>query len=189
MSKPSTLLLLALLSACAAEEPGVDPGGARADSAAAGPAAGAEPAGWTVSPAGAGPVRVGATLAELAPLLEAGVDTAAIGDRCDYPRVAGAPDSVGFMVEGRRVVRVDVFGGPTPTAEGARVGDAEERIRALYPGVRRMPHKYTDGAYLVALPGAPGDTLGRIVFETDGARVTSYRAGVFPPVEYVERCG
>ncbi len=31
--------------------------------------------------------------------------------------------------------------------------------------------------------------MNRIVFETDGQVVTTYRAGRFPPVEYVERCG
>ena len=145
-------------------------------------------AAWVVSPAGAGPVRVGMSLAELMPYLAPGADTASIGDGCDYVSVAGAPDGLGFMVEGRRLVRVEVRSGPTPTAEGARVGDSEQHILQLYPDARRMPHKYTDGHYLIALPDAPADTVSRYVFETDGSRVTTYRAGEYPPVEYVEGC-
>ena len=59
---------------------------------------------------------------------------------------------------------------------------------AAYPGARAQPHKYEDGHYLVALPGAPADTTHRIVFETAGGVVTRFRGGVAPAVEYVEGC-
>lgn len=151
-------------------------------------AAPSSPDAWVVRPSGAGPLRISMSLAELRPYLSAPADTAAISGGCGYVSVAVAPDSLVFMVEERRLVRVDVVGGPTATAEGARVGDTEERIRALYPGARTEPHQYVEGHYLIAIPGAPRDTLGRYVFETDGRRVTTYRAGVYPPVEYVEGC-
>jgi len=38
------------------------------------------------------------------------------------------------------------------------------------------------------IPGAPADTLHRIVFETDGSVVTRMHGGIFPAVEYVEGC-
>ena len=144
---------------------------------------------WSIRPDGTGTVRLGMTLAELAPHLTTPPDTGRIGDGCEYVRVTNAPDSVLFMVEAGRLVRVDVVGGRTATVEGAQVGDPESRILELYPTARRQPHKYTDGRYLIALPNAPADTLHRYVFETDGQRVTRFRAGVFPPVEYVEGCG
>jgi hypothetical protein len=50
------------------------------------------------------------------------------------------------------------------------------------------PHKYTDGPYLVQPPAAATGSAYRIVFETDGRRVTRYRAGMRPQVEYVEGC-
>jgi hypothetical protein len=144
---------------------------------------------WVVRPTGAGNVTVGMTLNELAAHMVSASDTATIDDNCDYVSVTGAPDSVLFMVEQGRLVRVDVIGGGTTTAEGAKVGDDANRIMQLYPQARRTPHKYTDGFYLTVLPGAPSDTLHRYVFELDGQRVTRYRAGTFPPVEYVEGCG
>lgn len=128
------------------------------------------------------------SFSELAPYIATPDDTANIGDDCGYVAITGAPDSTRFMVEGRRLVRIEVFRGRTPTEEGATIGDTEQRILELYPKARRMPHKYTDGNYLIAIPGAPSDTLHRYVFETDGSRVTEYRAGVYPQIEWVEGC-
>jgi hypothetical protein len=52
------------------------------------------------------------------------------------------------------------------------------------------PHKYVSGAhYLTLVPTTPADTLRRIVFETDGRRVTRYRTGLLPYVANVEGCG
>lgn len=180
------LAVVALLGACSRGEEAAEPepetrpyGGADARPA---------PAAWMVSPEGAGPVRIGMTLSELAPYLAADADTAAIEAGCAYVEVTDAPPGLGFMVEGRRLVRVEVREGTTATAEGVQLGDAEARVREVYPGLRRMPHKYTDGAYLVVVPGTAPDTLARYVFETDGRRVVQYRAGVAPAVEYVEGC-
>ena len=132
--------------------------------------------GWDVGYRSAGPVRFGVT--------------PAAGDDCHYTVPAGAPSGLRFMAESGRVVRVDVDSAGLATDRGAGVGMAEAEIRRLYPeGLRTMPHKYdTAGHYLVFTP--PGADSGfRMVFETDGHRVTTWRAGVEPAVEYVERCG
>lgn len=147
----------------------------------------APPEPWAVSAHGAGPLQIGMRIPDLMPYLAENTDTTGVGGGCRFVVVADAPDSVGFMVESGRLARIDVRGGPTPTVEGARIGDAESRIDELYPGLRRMPHKYTDGNYLVVIPVA-ADTLYRYVFETDGERVTRYRAGLYPQVEWVEGC-
>jgi hypothetical protein len=133
--------------------------------------------GWAVSPRSAGPVRFGVTPADG-------------GDDCHYTVPAGAPVGLRFMAESSRVVRVDVDSAGVATDRGARVGMTEDEIARLYPaGLRTMPHKYVSGGhYLVFTP--PGADSGfRIVWETDGRRVTTYRAGIEPAVEYVERCG
>lgn len=143
---------------------------------------------WAIDATGAGPLWIGMTLSEMEPHIVRS-EAPAEGSTCRYVSIAGAPDSVWFMVDQGRLARIDVRGGATPTREGARVGDTEAQVESLYPGVRRTPHKYEDGSYLVALPGAPADTMHRLVFETDGERVTAYRAGIFPQVEWVEGCG
>ena len=109
---------------------------------------------------------------------------------CGYLAWADGPPGVRVMVEGGRVARVDVDSGGVATALGARIGDAESRVQSLYAGrVAVTPHKYTDGHYLVVTPSAPGDSAYRLIFETAAGRVTRYRAGRRPAVEYVEGCG
>ena len=65
-------------------------------------------------------------------------------------------------------------------ATGSREGQESQTslIRSrLVPG----------GRYLT-VPSADGDPTHRVIFETNGTRVTRYRAGVRPAVEYVEGC-
>lgn len=144
---------------------------------------------WAITPEGAGRVRIGSSLEAVRPLLATMPDSAALAGECAYLPLRNAPDGMLFMFEGGMLVRIDVISGSTPTREGAAIGDTEARIRSLYPRVERSPHKYTDGAYLIDIPQLPADTLRRTVFETDGHRVTRYRAGLFPAVQYVEGCG
>ena len=60
---------------------------------------------------------------------------------------------------------------------------------ALYSGrVTVEPHKYTDGHYLVVRPSAPADSAFRLIFETDGTRVTRFRSGLQPQVAWIEGC-
>ena len=143
---------------------------------------------WVIHPRGTRDLRVGMNYSELAPFMANPQDTIRYGDGCDYVSITDAPDSVRFMVEGRRLVRIEAVGAGAQTREGAMARQSEAEILRLYPGARRQPHKYTDGSYLIVLPYAPSDTLHRYVFETDGSRVVMVRAGVYPPVEYVEGC-
>lgn len=158
----------------------------RADSAAAR----GDSARWVVTATGIGPVRFGMTVdAAGAALGETVRPKYADFESCDYVRPEAMPAGVMLMVVSDTVERVDVDSVGVATAEGARVGDSEARVLALYAGrVRVEPHHYTGpvGHYLVV--SLPGDTLHRIIFETDGKRVTEYRAGRRPAVEYVEGC-
>jgi len=134
---------------------------------------------WVVTESGAGPIRLGMTADELRPHVEG------LGELegCAYTKVPAAPGLL-VMLFGGKVVRLDVIEMATATAAGAQVGDTEARVRELYPDARVEPHKYTDGHYLV-VDAAPGR---RLVFETDGTRVTRYRAGAVPQVDWVEGC-
>jgi hypothetical protein len=139
----------------------------------------AQPAEWVVSDTGAGPIRVGMTADELRPHVE----TLGQLEGCVYAKVPAAPGLL-VMVFGGKVVRLDVIAAGLAMEAGARVGDTEQRVRELYPGVQVEPHKYTDGHYLVV----DGNAGRRLVFETDGARVTRYRVGAIPQVDWVEGC-
>jgi hypothetical protein len=94
-----------------------------------------------------------------------------------------------IMTVGGQVGRVEVSDTSVGTAAGARVGDSEARINELYAGrVQTTPHKYVDGHYLIVRRAADADSVYRLVFETDGERVTRYRGGRMPEVEWVEGC-
>jgi hypothetical protein len=144
-----------------------------------------------ITPRGLGPLHAGMTRAQAEAVV--GGSLAIAGDSgwnaCGYTPVDRLPPGVRVMVEGGTIARVDVDSGSIATAEGARIGDSENRIRELYAGhVVTTPAKYTNGHYLTVQPAAGSDTLFRIVFETDSGKVRSYRAGRVPPVEYVEGC-
>jgi hypothetical protein len=183
-----SFVLLALLAACTRG------GDATADSSAANPGSTAaatpppSPANWTMSEAGWGPVRAGTSLGDARTAL--GGQLAQPANReCDHLRPPGGPAGVLLMVVDGEVARVEVSdSGVVATTAGARVGDAEARINQLYPGrVQTAPHKYTDGHYLT-VRGSGADSIHRLVFETDGQRVTHYRGGRMPEVEWVEGC-
>lgn len=149
---------------------------------------------WRVGFDAVGPVRFGTPRA---------VAFAAIGIEEREPPVPRAPTcqyvaepdplrahSVGLMLANGTVVRVDVDSGSVATIWGDRIGDAETAVLDRHRGhVRVEPHKYTgpQGHYLIV--GSPDDSTHGLVFETDGGRVTRYRAGLRPYVEWVERCG
>ncbi len=72
---------------------------------------------------------------------------------------------------------------------GAKLGDTEARIKALYPGIEVSPHKYAYAEgwhYLTLVPKDKRYSNYRIVFETDSKHITALRSGKIPEVEYVE---
>ena len=142
---------------------------------------------WAVTAHGAGAIRVGMTLAEAAAASPAQLAAKRDWSECTYLKPAPGPDGLTLMVLDGRIARVDVTAPEIPTAEGIRVGDTEARVRDVYgpANVSISPHKYTSGRYLTIAP----DQDSRLVFETDGVRVTRYRGGRLPEVEWVEGCG
>lgn len=88
------------------------------------------------------------------------------------------------------VARVDVFERGYKTVAGVGVGSTEAQVKSLYrPFVQVTPHFYDPGGhYLVVRSPDPVLSPYRIVFETDGSRVTAFRAGRLPEVEFVEHC-
>jgi hypothetical protein len=153
---------------------------------------------------GIGPVRVGMTIAEAEHSAKVRFIDNERGESCYYIRPQGGPQGLSFMVisprqDNRnyrnidRIARVDVLpGSRITTVRGAKIGDTEQRIKSLYPGqIRVTPHEYTfsqGGHYLTFIPKDERDASYRLVFETLNNKVTVFRSGRLPEVEYVEGC-
>lgn len=144
-----------------------------------------EAAPWTTSARGLGPVTIGMTRSAAGAVLEAQLTGPAGINDCTYLRAATGLEGVLFMEVMGQIVRNDVTAPGISTAEKVAVGTPIAEVLNAYPsGVTRGPHKYTDGEYLTVAP----DVGHRIVFETDRERVTRYRVGRLPEVEWVEGC-
>lgn len=143
---------------------------------------------------GIGSVRVGMTIAEASKaagtklIRESGYET---NLSCFYVKPQGEPKDIGFMVTNKRISRVDVWNNKSiTTLSGAKIGDTESRIKSLYPRqIQVTPHEYVQaGHYLTFVPKDASDKNYRVVFETDGKKVTRFRSGKLSEVEYVEGC-
>lgn len=186
---------VAASGAQAAGAPGAESASARApqyiDSNAAA-ARTTKPSAWAVTDSGAGVLRIGMTRDQLALDLHAAPPKHTRADSgCAYLAVAGIPAGMRTMWVAATLARIDIGTPKIATDRGAKIGDKEARIESLYRGmVTTMPAKYDPhGKYLVIHPAPSADSTRRIVFETDSAtRVTRYRVGREPEVEWVEGC-
>ena len=195
--RPTVRLLLALtVAGCSVEKrPPADT--ARASQSSKGATATSAPsaspsttAGWTVTPDGIGAIRVGMTVDDLRKIAgDFAVPNATA--ECSYVRPSAAPPGVMIMLARGQVARVDVDSAGIRTDAGIAVGDSAARVTDAYAGrVSSTPHKYVPGGqYLSTTPVSPQDSSRRIVFETANGRITRFRSGRLPEVEWVERCG
>ncbi len=143
-----------------------------------------------LSTAGLGPVEVGMTRAqaERAGGVRLRFEPGLTGE-CRYARPRDRGIRASFMFTGRLIARVDVSRRGIATTSGFRVGDREAAVRRRFAGRLRITrHAYTDGWYLEYVPGDRAERNRRVIFETDGDRVTGIRAGRLPEVRYVEGC-
>jgi hypothetical protein len=112
---------------------------------------------------------------------------------CDFvfPAVgAGIPFGVNVMVVKGKIARIDVDTGTVTTEDGVKIGDTEDKVKSVYGDeVQVQPHKYIEGGHYMTVKGDSASAGKAIVFETDGKRVTMFRAGRIPEVEWVEGCG
>ncbi len=137
---------------------------------------------------GYGPVKIGMTVEEAAKLLATKMKTdLADSDGIDCYYVYPEGYSVAFMVSGERITRIDVYDNKIATEEGITVGDDESVIYETYKtGISEKPHPYLDdeGKYIIVSSGSDY----QMIFETFKGKITSFRSGELPFVEYIEGC-
>ena len=153
------------------------------------------PAEGTITFQGFGPAKFGATQEEVRIAWggDLGDATPSEPGGCYYliPQPVGADGyRTAFMIEGDTFARIDVRRDDVTAPGGGKVGMTKAQVAALYTGIEEQPHKYTDGQYLRIKDPAGGSSV--LLFETDGrgadAKVTGWRIGVPPQVDYVEGC-
>ena len=102
----------------------------------------------------------------------------------------GGP-AVLFMIEADKFARVDVRSDAVTAPGGGKVGMMRSGIDRVYGAekIQAQPGKYA-GEYLRIKDPAGGNAV--LLFETDGkgpdAKVSSWRIGVPPAIDYVEGC-
>jgi hypothetical protein len=115
---------------------------------------------------------------------------AAAGSTCTvlYPIwIRQVPPDIGFMFEGDKFVRFDVRTAKEAAPGGGKVGMTVEQIAALYPAAQKQPQKYDADAVDMRVPGDHGAVL---LFEADkSGKVSAWRVGLPPQIDYVEGCG
>ena len=146
-----------------------------------------------VSIRGIEPIMVGMTVAEAMrasgqKLINQGESGG--GPSCRYYKIKEVK-GIAFMVTNGRIARVDVTdNSKITTLSGAKIGDGESKIKSLYPNqIKVEAHEYDPkGHYLIFVPKDSQDKNYRIIFETDGKKVTRWRSGKLPEVQFIEGC-
>lgn len=105
------------------------------------------------------------------------------------PKWVKTPTDFRFMMESDKFVRYDVGTDKEVAPGGGKRGMSADEIRKLYAGhVKETPHKYIKGGLYLRIK-TTDPTRSVLLFETDaGGKVTSWRVGQAPQVDYVEGC-
>jgi len=139
-----------------------------------------------LTPEGLGLVRIGMTFQQAERAL--GHKLALDGTNepaCYYASLAGAS----YMFESGRIVRIDIgapAGAVHATAAGIHIGSTEADVKKAYAHVVVEGHPYAEHGHYLRVDTTP--KKAGFIFETDGKRVTSFRAGIYPALDYSEGC-
>lgn len=199
---PFIAILTLALSACSAERSPSDSDATAAAASNAAPVATAEAAPRAIADAGEarmngyGALDLGLTVEEARAEWTSGAlqgkpdprDPAA----CFHLSPAGqsTPAQLAFMFENDLLVRYSVESPEIAAPGGGKVGMDEAAVQALYGGtLESLPHKYVRGGKVLKSAEDAGGLPSKLLFELDAAgKVTSWRVGMVPQVDYVEGC-
>jgi hypothetical protein len=140
----------------------------------------------TVRTDGWGALRFGMDVAAAKAASGASIDAPAEG--CVQLSIGtDTPEGVTWMFHDGVLARLDVRSPELRTDAGAKVGTSAAELRRLYPDAVAGPNKYDpEGGTWVAGPAE----AAHYVFELDRSeRVTRWRAGIPPQIDWVEGCG
>ncbi len=106
------------------------------------------------------------------------------------PAGQSTPAQLAFMFENDLLVRYSVESPDIVAPGGGKVGMGEAAVQALYGGtLEAMPHKYVEGGKVLRSAEDGGGLPSKLMFELDAAgKVTEWRVGMVPQVDYVEGC-
>ncbi|MDE0118074.1 MAG: hypothetical protein OXT07_15830 [bacterium] len=109
--------------------------------------------------------------------------------RCYLLAPANGPSGVVVTIFNSSIERVDITNSAITTRSGASVGSTEAQLHELF-GERLVVSPYADGGgnSIQYVPVDESDVNYRVIFETDGATVTSMRAGRLPTVAPARPC-
>lgn len=106
------------------------------------------------------------------------------------PAGQSSPAQLAFMFENDLLVRYSAESPDIAAPGGGKVGMDEATLQSLYGGtLETVPHKYVQGGKVLKSAEDGGGLPSKLVFELDAAgKVTSWRVGMVPQVDYVEGC-
>ena len=109
---------------------------------------------------------------------------------CYQVRPEGGPNGVLLTVHEGTIERVDVTTEMITTRSGAGVGRTEDELFGLIGDrLTSTPRLDGTGNTVIFTPVDAGDQQFRVIFETDGSAVTSFRSGRVPLIEPFAPCG
>lgn len=183
-------LLIAGLAACGGNEPAAPVAQAPSASTVTAPAVPAAPTGQATF-AGFGDMRLGMDEAAFRQAWGGELKTQppAKGSTCTYfyPVWAKTPPDLGFMFEEGKFVRYDVATAKETAPGGGKVGMDKSELARLYGDKgETSPDKYDPAASTFRVRGE-GGAAAVFAIGADG-KVSKWRVGVAPQVDYVEGC-
>jgi hypothetical protein len=184
------LAAVMLLAGCEGSPPASSPAGV-ASTASANPPSAAPATSSAAQYDGYGDMRFGMDESAFRHARQGELQGAASSDGgCYYltPKWVKSAADFGFMFEQGHFVRYDVGNAKETAPGGGKVGMTVAQVRTLYGDrIEQSPHKYEQGAAYLRIAG---QGRGVLLFETDAAgKITRWRVGVPPQIDYVEGCG
>ncbi len=179
-------------AAPAAEAPAADVAASVPEAAAPAMPDAAPPSDTQASFAGYGDMKLGSTVDEAKAAWGGELNgKPSEGSTCYYltPKWVKKASDFAFMAEEGKFVRYDVGTDKEAAPGGGKVGMSTEELQKLYNGaLQSTPHKYVEGGHYLSI-AASGVAPSKLVFETDAAgKVSAWRVGLSPQVDYVEGC-